>query len=242
MRVNQLFSKAALCGAVLVGLAGAGLTGCDKPDAGGSGGGSHASSADASKAVAIVDLDRVAKDLGWGTKLEANLSAYRQLLIEDVKKYAAAYDAQVQDKVKSMLPKDMKQDDKVTLTPAQSQELTNLVVAARQQVGQLAQGGDQMFNNYRAAWFRQYREALMPIVRQTAQDKHVTVVFSQTDTVLYTEPTVDLTNAVVDAARAKPPALTDVPMTHMQGAENIAVNAVPPVGTTQPATKATTKP
>lgn len=226
--MKRTLSAAALCGSLLLSSFGIGCNnnrdGTSKGDSGG--------------ATAVVDLDKVARDLGWQAKLQSNLETYKTQLQADVKNYDGKYSEQIQREVKGMIPPNTKADDKYTLTPAQSQQLSNLISAGRQQLGQVAQSGNEYFGRYRMEWVKQYREALSPIIRSVAEDKKVNVVISEGDQVLFADRTIDLTDAVVDAARKQPPALTEVPMTHIDAPQTINVGATPPVGgsTTQPAT------
>jgi Skp family chaperone for outer membrane proteins len=226
------WSAALVCGALLVG-GGSLAGGCNRPDAKTDGASSRA---EGGQVVAVVDLDKVARDLGWITKMQANLETYQGQLKNDVLKYAGSYEKQIQGAVRALFPKDAKDNDKLTLTPDQTQQLSQYVAAGRQQVSQLASKADQMFGNYRLNWIKQYRDALAPVVRQVAQDKKVTVVLlSPSDNVLFAEPSIDLTNAVVDAARSKKPDLTEVPMSPLEGPATINYN---PTGgpATQPST------
>lgn len=222
MRVKQaIWALVAVCGLL--------VAGCKDDHAGASGRGG-----DGGGATAVVDLDRVAKDLGWLNKMQTNLETYQNQLKGELQQFQTHYDQLVQERVKSMIPPGTKEGDKYTLSSVQSQELTNYIVTARQQMQQLGQEANQLFQNYRTAWARQYREALSPIVRQVAQDRKMNVVVTKTDQVLYAEGTVDLTDGVVDAARARPPALTEVPMEHLQGPSDIRPNQAPAMPQTQP--------
>ena len=222
---------------VSIGLTAAGPIGCNKDDHP-AGGAAHSDAV----ATAVVDLDKVARDLGWMTKLQTNLDAYKNQLKADVVKYAGVYDDEIKTRLQGMVPKDTKENGKVTLSPEQSQQLTQYIVAGRQQVQQLAQGGDQLFNIYRANWIKQYRDALAPIIRQVAQEKKINIVLLTSDSVLFADRSVDVTDAVVDAARGKMPQLTEVPMTRLEGPNAINVN--PTAGTqgatSQPATQPVT--
>jgi Skp family chaperone for outer membrane proteins len=229
-----------ICGS-LVGAIGWGV-GCDKGGSS-SGGSSGTPAAGAGAPTAVVDLDKVARDLGWLTKLQANMEAYQTQLKNDLQQFQQRYEAQVQQHVKDMIPPGTKEGDKYTLSQTQSQELTNYIVAARQQVQQLGQEANQLYSNYRLQWARQYRDALSPIVRAVAQDKRMNVVLVQNENVMYADRSMDLTDSVVDAARKQPPTLTEVPMTRLQGPPDIRPNQTPNVAT-QPSTQpgATTQP
>jgi len=62
------------------------------------------------------------------------------------------------------------------------------------------------------------------------------VALAQSDMMLFVDPTVDLSNAVVDSARTHPPILTDVPMKSIQ-VQDIKVNPSATLPTTVPTTK-----
>jgi Skp family chaperone for outer membrane proteins len=226
-----------ICGS-LVGAIGW-ATGCEKTPSGTGPG----STGTAGNPTAVVDLDKVARDLGWLTKLQTNMEAYQGQLKTDLQQFQQRYEAQVQQHVKDMIPPGTKEGDKYTLSQTQSQELTNYIVAARQQVQQLGQEANQLYNNYRVQWARQYRDALSPIVRQVAQDKRMNVVLVQNENVMYADRSVDLTDSVVDAARKQQPLLTEVPMSHLQGPPDVKLNQTPGVAT-QPSTQpgSTTQP
>lgn len=213
---------------------------CDRS---GAGTGGPAATGSSGGATAVVDLDKVARDLGWLTKMQSNMETYQNQLKTDLQNFQQRYEAQVQQHVKDMIPPGTKEGDKYTLSQTQSQELTNYIVAARQQVQQLGQEANQLYNAYRVEWARQYRDALSPIVRQVAQDKRMNVVLVQNENLMYADRNVDLTDAVVDAARKQPPSLTEVPMQRLQGPPDIRLNQTPNVAT-QPSTQpgATTRP
>jgi Skp family chaperone for outer membrane proteins len=208
-------------------------TGCKDDQKSGGGGGSSSSS---NGATAVVDLQKVFRELGWLTKLQANSETYQTQLKADFGQFQKRYNDQLQAHLKDMVPPGVHEGEKYTLTQTQSQELANWVYAERQQEQGLGTQAQQVFNAYQQQWIRQYRDALSPIVREVAQDKRMNVVIAQTDQLLYTDRTVDLTDAVVDAARKQPPTLTEVPMQHLQGAPDIRPQQAPPP-LTQPSTQ-----
>lgn len=209
------------------------IAGCDKP---GSGSPGTYSPSNSNGNTAVVDLNKVFRELGWLTKLQANSDSYKQQLQTDFGQFQRRYNEQLQAHLKDMVPPGVKEGEKYTLTPHQSQDLTNWVYAERQQEQGLGNQAQQDFNSYQQQWIRQYRDALSPIVREVAQDKRMNVVLAQTDQLLYTDRTVDLTDAVVDAARKQQPMLTEVPMQHLQGPPDIRPQQQP-APLTQPSTQ-----
>lgn len=182
--------------------------------------------------VAVIDLDQAARELGYAATLETSLGDCRKQLQADVKRFADAYEGQVQSVARSMVPKDAKPSEHYTLSPEQTTEMNRDVAAIRQQVAQLGQKADQMFNAYRAEWVRHYREALMPIVREVARSRQASVVLVKTDALLYAEPTTDITAVVVAAAKANPPQVAPVAMPHLEAPAEANLPSAP---ATQPA-------
>jgi Skp family chaperone for outer membrane proteins len=206
--------------------------GC-KPETGSMGGSSHGDSG----ATAVVNMDKVATDLGWMTKMESNLNAYKEQLQKDAKQFQDTYNQQINNIAQTKRPRDLDPKANYTLSPSDSQEIQQYLMVERQTLQQISQEAEQAFNVYRAKWIKQYRDALSPVVRQVASDKKATVVIQAGDNVLYTDRSVDLTDAVVDAAKSKPPTLTEIEMTHLQGPSALQIDqrAVSQPAATQPA-------
>ena len=229
MQIKRALWAAIVCGSM--------VAGCKE------GPGGSNSRSDSGGATGVVDVDKVARDLGWMNQLQANQQAYANQIKNEFEQYRQKYEQLVQDKAKSMIPPGTKEGEKYTLSSVQAQDLSTYIATERQQLAGLNQEANQLLNNYKLQWVRQYREALSPIVRQVAQDRKLNVVLTQTDLVIFADRSVDLTDAVVDAARARPPALTQVPMDHLQGPSDIRTPQGPTsLPQTQPASQPTTQP
>lgn len=231
MRIKRaIWVAAVVCGSLAVG--------CKNSPGDGSG-----SRGEGNGATAVVDMDKVAGDLNWLIQLRTNQETYANQLKTEFEQFKQRYEQQVQDKAKSMIPPGTKEGEKYTLSSVQAQDLSNVIANERQALANLSQQANQLMNNYRLQWIKQYREVLTPIVRQVAQDRKMNVVVTRSDTLLWADPSVNLTDAVVDAARARPPSLTQVPMDHLQGPSDIrtqqAQTALPQ---TQPSTEPTSLP
>jgi Skp family chaperone for outer membrane proteins len=198
---------------------------------------------DGNGATAVVDMDKVAGDLNWLIQLRTNQETYANQLKTEFEQFKQRYEQQVQDKAKSMIPPGTKEGEKYTLSSVQAQDLSNVIANERQALSTLSQQANQLMNNYRLQWIKQYREVLSPIVRQVAQDRKMNVVLTRSDTLLWADPSVNLTDAVVDAARARPPSLTQVPMDHLQGPSDIRTQQVQTaLPQTQPSSQPTSLP
>ncbi len=216
------------------------LSGC-KEEGGGGGG----KSADGAERVGVVNLDQVAIDLGWKAKIETNAKTQVEQLQKELVQVAATYRQQLADKKKSFAP-----GDKDPLTAEQQQTLIQMINNYNQIIQALDQQAGKSFQEYSQVSMGRYRDALMPIVRQVAQEKHVGVVLTpMAGNPVYVDPAVDITNAVVDAARKNEPKITEVPMAHLN-LTNVPADlpsTLPTPSATQPsaggsATKPTTNP
>lgn len=229
MQIKRILWAAVVCSSM--------VAGCKEGGGGGAGG------RDSGGATAVVDVDKVARDLGWMNQLQVNQQTYAGQIKNEFEQYKQKYEQLVQEKAKSMIPPGTKEGEKYTLTSTQAQELSTYIATERQQLAGLNQEANQLLNNYKLQWVRQYREALSPIVRQVAQDRKMNVVLTQTELVMFADRSVDLTDAVVDAARARPPSLTQVPMDHLQGPSDIRMSQGPTtLPQTQPASQPATQP
>lgn len=178
--------------------------------------------------VAVVDLDRVARDMGWLNDMQKDLSQCSNQLQSDVKQFTGIYEQQFR-----ALTQPTTKEGAGSTAPA-SAELTRDAVAARQQVLQLRQKADQLYAAYRQKLVMHYREALTPIVRQVAHSHNQTVVLLKSDTVLLVEPEADITNEVLSAARAKPPEVGPIPVPRLDAPLELTLPGGP---TTEPSLK-----
>lgn len=177
--------------------------------------------------IAVLDLDKAARDLGFAAGLQKNLDQCRAQLQADVKQFAGMYDKQVQSVARSMVPKDAQPNEKFQLNATQSAELSRDANTARQQVAQLGQKADQLFTAYRQDCIRHYREALTPIVRQVARDRKASVVLAKNDSLMFYDAATDITDAVVEAARAQPPDVVPVVMPRLEAPAEVNFPAPP---------------
>jgi Skp family chaperone for outer membrane proteins len=191
-------------------------------------------------AIGVVDVNKVVNDLGWANELNSNLTNLQNQLTTELRNVTATYESQLQQKKKELGLKetDSLQDIGKKITPQQQQELVVMFNTGRQLLVQLQQAAGQQFENYRQQWFQQWREALNPIVKQVAQDKKLTVVFSTPGPILYTDPAADVTAAVIDAAKMHPPTFKPVQLPQIK----VPLSIDPAAAATQPTTQPVTQP
>jgi Skp family chaperone for outer membrane proteins len=175
--------------------------------------------------IGIVDLDRVATDLGWMSGMKNNLAALQGQLNDQLAQIRGDFQKEIQEKMEQSGVRPGKK-----LSPEQQHALQELLIAAQREMSQVQSNANQQFQDYRLRWVKQYRDAIGPIVRDVATEHRIVAVFENSDQLLYHATAIDLTDEVSDAARAHPPMLSPVPVPTLAAPESL-----PPVAATQPA-------
>jgi Skp family chaperone for outer membrane proteins len=196
-----------ICAATLASMGVSFTGGCQKNDA-----------ADSTARVAVYDINKVAKDMGWMGEMDQDMKNLTAKFKTDFERSRAMYQAQIDKQKTDWAPKDT---DK--LTQDQLTILNNMKATADQVLGQLSQSANQQLNNYRNQWILQYRQALHPTLEQVAEDKKLWVILEKTDAVAYNRPSADISNEIVDATRAHPPLITPVPVPQLPDAPAMVV-------------------
>jgi Skp family chaperone for outer membrane proteins len=219
--VAAVATAAAFCAlAVLGSLA---LTGCDKgsnasPQSSGGGGGDK---------IGVVDVNLVAKALDWDKKLQEIVENKKKQFGSDLGQIQAKYDSDIDQRKRDMgiTATDKAEDIDKKLTPQQKQELVGLINARQQILTQLNNMLTQEINYYQNATRQLWLDKLPPIVKQVAQEKKVAVVLSTPGGTLYADPSLDITSAVIMAAKMNPPELKDVELPKISGVPGSLLNA-----------------
>jgi Skp family chaperone for outer membrane proteins len=177
--------------------------------------------------VGVVNVDKVAEDLGWQREMKANFESVEKQLSNAWQDKKNQYDAEVNAQAKRYgLPPGAK------LTPQQDQELGQMIQMRQQVLGQLQQAAQQRMGAYRGEWIKQYRDALDPAIRAVANEKRVRIILMKNDGMMFVDTTTDLTDAVTAAAKAKPPILSAVPIPQLPPVQELPA----PGAATRPAT------
>lgn len=216
MRAPAVWMLAAL-------LATSGLTGCGWQSGGGSatsGGG----------AVAVIDLDEIARRLGSDKQIVQSVSQRQTALQTKLKELAQQYVAQIEEQRKT-LPAEQAEQAEVTVASWQQQANANLSQVKRQAEADLA--------NHRTRLMGQFREQVKPVARLVAQRRGLGVIVTKNDSVVFDYvSTADITAEVVDelmahAAAAPTPVATQPAPTVAQPAA-ATQQAARPAGTETP--------
>jgi Skp family chaperone for outer membrane proteins len=143
--------------------------------------------------VAVLDLAAVAKALGRDEVFKEQVLAAGKQLQDQLAQFTSG----LQDKLRE---EQAKLGEKPT--EAEQQQLQKMVVEAQRQVQQsqvLARQKALEFQNQLAT---QFRSEVQPVAGEVARAKGATSVLL-TNTVMWFEPAVDITGAVIDAMRAR---------------------------------------
>jgi Skp family chaperone for outer membrane proteins len=163
--------------------------------------------------IGTIDTQKLAHDLGWDREMNDNLGRMGGEMEGQFKQLGGMYDSLIQQKKKEygVTGNETMEEINKKMTPVQQREMMELVNKARQELTQVQQYAKGELDKYRNEWLAQYGDAVRPFVRRIAQDKRLSVVINtQQIPMMYTDPAVDITNAVVDAVLANPPKLTPV--------------------------------
>jgi len=226
-RVLAVALSGVLCGTVLL------TQGCDNPDK--TGGAAPEKSADASggEKVGVINLGAVADAMGWGQNMTQKSKELKDASEADINKVKGLLQDDIKAQMKAM---GLKENDKAdSLSDKDKQKLGQLIGRDDQYLQQLTQAANQRMQAYQNQWVQEYRRVLGPIISEVADQKHVSVVINYTEPVLYADPSVDLTKAVIADASGKPMKLNEIPMPGPL--VNITANAATNPSATQPAAK-----
>lgn len=207
-RVLAVALSGVLCGTVLL------TQGCDNPekDKGGGGGGDAKVDTSGGERIGIIDTVKVAEQLGWAEKRNDGMQKLKAQLEGDAK----AMSAQVTDALTKELDKDgvkaaELRDKFDKLAPDQKQRILTLQQQIQQLQYNLNQAAQQVTQAYSARWDEKYSRALTPMIRKVATNKKLVAVMAA-QTVIWKDPAVDISDAVIDVAHAEQAKVEEVEM------------------------------
>lgn len=143
--------------------------------------------------VAVIDLDRVAQELGQDKRISQTLTARQANLQQQLKQLAQGYQQQITQKQQA---KAASQEGAVQLASFQREANAKLNEARQQVLRDLASQRSQLIANF--------REQIKPYAREAARARGLTVIVTNNDSVIYDYvASVDITDDVVKAIAAK---------------------------------------
>lgn len=143
--------------------------------------------------TAVVDLNAVINATGQDEVLrqqieqaDTQLNSQLTKLAEDLNKQLADENARLGD----------------TPTEEQQQQFNQLTIQANQQLQQAQQIAQQQSQRNRLLLGQQLRQKIKPIAERVAKDRGASVVIETTETLMWFDPQVDITDEVIAAFRA----------------------------------------
>jgi len=228
--------------------------GCDKTDSKGDG---KTNPPAGGVSIGYVDLRDLARQLRWEPEIDAKIKAgqadldrqresfERQIaraVEEKNRQIAQAARMNEQQTQQLMTVRDAQALEKLLPDKALRDDLLRTHANAGVFVERARALTQQTYNQWYGEVQKAYIEVLRPIVRQVAEANGVKSVMTKVDVVIYVDPSVDLTNKVVDEAQkrsvtVKPP---DVPRLQLPEVQLSNPPAPPATAPTGPATLAPT--
>ncbi|HMO85128.1 MAG TPA: OmpH family outer membrane protein [Lacipirellulaceae bacterium] len=141
-------------------------------------------------AVAIIDLDEIARRLGSDRQIADSLNQRQTALRQQLVELAQSYSQQIADQRKS-LPAEQPGQADVTLAGWEQQANANL--------NQVKQQAELDLLNHRQRLMAQFRDQVKPVARRVAQQRGLSVIVTKNDTVIFDYAAgADITDEVVD--------------------------------------------
>jgi Skp family chaperone for outer membrane proteins len=174
------------------------VVGCGQGSGGSQGG---------SGAVAVIDLDEIARRLGSDRKIAGSIAQTQSALSQQLVDLAKSYSAQIAEQKSKLAAEEGQQADEVTVASWQKQANANL--------NQVKQQAQVALANHRVQLLQQFRDQIKPAARRVAQARGLNVIVTKNDSVVFDfTSAADITDAVVDELLASaPPAPAPVQQT-----------------------------
>lgn len=146
--------------------------------------------------IVVVDLDEVARKVGYTDVLNRNLEKYRDQLVQRLRAGATNLQDQVDQK---------REEFGDEPTEEQQTQLAQMALRARQMLNQAQNQAQRMVNQRRNELLVEFRRNVEPIVQKVARNQGASVAFTLNPTVAWHDAGIDVTAEVVEAYKADPP-------------------------------------
>jgi len=143
--------------------------------------------------VAVLDVDAVAKALGRDEVFKQQIQAAGRQLQQQLSEFSSGLEEKVREE-QTRLGAEPSQEDR--------QQLARMAVDAQRQVQQGQALARQKAREYQNKLVAEFRAEIQPVVSEVALGRGASAVLLSS-TLLWFEPTADITGAVIDALRAR---------------------------------------
>lgn len=138
--------------------------------------------------IAVLDLDAVAKAIGWDEQLNEALQARGQALDEKLGQKKSQFEKLLDDR-REKLGESPSEDDQ--------RKLVEFQVRANRQLQSDLQNSQQQMVQYRAELVTGFRDKLRPLAGAIAKKKGMSIVVLKTDPVFFHAEEADITNELI---------------------------------------------
>lgn len=157
-------------------------------------------------AVAVIDLNTVARRLGFDKQLVAAVQQRETSLNQQLATVKASYEQQIGERQRGFGS---------TPTPQQAQWLADMQKQAGAGLNHVRQKAKQDLTSHGAQLAQQFRDQVRPIAREVAREKGLSVIVTKNDSILFDyDAAVDITDAVVQRIQTQQPSLTPAASEH----------------------------
>ncbi len=145
--------------------------------------------AGSSGGVAVLDLDKVAKAIGWDEMLNNQLQSRGSVLEGKINQKKEHFEKLI-EKSRGELGENP--------TEEQQQDFMRFQLRANRQLQTDVQSGQQQLVEYRRSMVSMFRDELQPVAAELAEDRELNVVLLNAEPVFYVAEKVDITDALID--------------------------------------------
>ncbi len=165
------------------------MTGCDGGAASNKGVDANQAKAAGGGGVATIDLDKIAKGMGWFDDMQRKVGAAEQELALKVDSLRTELETRLRDEQRRMGDKP---------TQEQQDRLAAMQLVAQRQLQEAQAQSQLQAQQTRQQVISQYRDLVRPVARRVAEQKGFTVIVLPTDAIFWSDPATDLTDTVMD--------------------------------------------
>ena len=149
--------------------------------------------------VAVIDLNTVARRLGFDKQLTAAVQQRETSLNQQLATVKTSYEKQIAEQQRRF---------GAAPAPQQAQVLADMQKQAGVGLNQARQKAKQDLASHSTQLAEQFRDQVRPIAREIAREKGLSVIVTKNDSVLFDyDAAVDITDAVVQRIQTQPPSL-----------------------------------
>ena len=147
--------------------------------------------------VAIIDLDLVARQIGYDQQIASAIQQQKTSLEQQLGAIKASYVQEL---------KKRQSDIGEAPTNEQKQFLSKSELQANRSLIQQKRKADVLLTQYRAQLAKDFRERVKPIARQVATEMGLSIILTKNDSVVFDyDMTVDISNTVAERMRSEQP-------------------------------------